>query len=617
MEDPMDLTSVPEEHDTGEPTPGPAAAAPAAAPAAADPRQPHSVGTKSSGSATRNDVLFDLTKSFRLAFDEWIGLQGSDLILTDERYDLILTVLQQANKQHAKYRYWSDKYTVVSIPSTPSYLVQRVDANKRAAPRGLGANEKKRTPQQDADELRASEAQSVRSDENAAAAAASSSQPVWVMKRVPRASEIESILQTAHMSGPKGTGHGGSLATYKKIAMSWVNISRPLVEAYVKRCAECMLSSPATSSRYEIKAITTEAFWYRLQVDLFTYKEISESDQEQNDTTNIVMHLQCHFSKFCILRCLPDKSGMSVAMALEDVWCEFGPPNILQSDNGSEFKNAFMTALAQQWGYELVNSAPYKPSTQGSVERNNGLAKDKLRCAIAEAKALGLSQATSWQRLISLTQWHLNSTYRRSIKMSSYQVVFNRIPRANVVPPTVNVLQEDVATALPAILQQHRDVHAAAAASSSHYQQQFVEQHNKGGSVKPQLKAGDLVTLKMRNPRHNKGIGPAKLGMMPREFAVILLKDKAGKFVLFTQYGVLTEHLPANEIEPAAETVRPRALAIDHVAMLEQHKQNMSGGSNGITRITMAQLLKLASKPDDIVVNQSTLNLRIKRRKLA
>jgi transposase InsO family protein len=58
-----------------------------------------------------------------------------------------------------------------------------------------------------------------------------------------------------------------------------------------------------------------------------------------------------------------------VAYQLMDIFCVFGAPFILYSDNGREFVNKIMKSLAEMWpGMKLVHGKPRHSQSQGSVE---------------------------------------------------------------------------------------------------------------------------------------------------------------------------------------------------------------------------------------------------------
>ena len=70
-----------------------------------------------------------------------------------------------------------------------------------------------------------------------------------------------------------------------------------------------------------------------------------------------------------ICRCLPDKSAKTIVKHLIQVFSDFGYPRILQSDNGSEFKNVTVKLLTESTGIDHRLTTPYHPRANGSAER--------------------------------------------------------------------------------------------------------------------------------------------------------------------------------------------------------------------------------------------------------
>ena len=77
---------------------------------------------------------------------------------------------------------------------------------------------------------------------------------------------------------------------------------------------------------------------------------------------------------------LKHKSAVEVADVLEDIFCDLGPPHILQSDNGGEFSNSTLfSQLDQKWpSTKIIHGKPRHPESQGSVERANREVKNGL-----------------------------------------------------------------------------------------------------------------------------------------------------------------------------------------------------------------------------------------------
>ena len=83
-----------------------------------------------------------------------------------------------------------------------------------------------------------------------------------------------------------------------------------------------------------------------------------------------ILAYQDHLTKFVQLRATKSKRAAEVAHHLLDIFCIFGAPAILQSDNGREFANSIITELAAMWnGLKIVHGKPRHSQSQGSVER--------------------------------------------------------------------------------------------------------------------------------------------------------------------------------------------------------------------------------------------------------
>lgn len=556
----------------------------------------------------RYAVLADLSLSFQDAFVQWLSKQGSEVILREESYTVICDVLKRRDVAHARYKKWSEKYELIDLDDGAApYLQVRVNAADRPKPRGksaqVGAKRKIQEVQSVSTSSSSTSNSSVLSSPPPPPAAAPTP-IVWTVKRVPRPSQIEAVIAAAHSSSAQGTGHGGIRSTFHKVDQAWINIPRSLIEAYIKRCRVCSLSKPVTSTKYEIQAVQSNHFWHRVQMDEFVLKEVIAGEEQ----IHIVLHIQDHFSKFSLLFSVADKTAKSVADIFFNVLTTFGPMEILQTDNGTEFKNQLLIDMSQEWGFKMIHGAPYKPQTQGSVERGNGLAKDKLRASLHE------QPNRPFEHHLAMTQWHLNTTFRRSIGMTPYQLVYGRPPRAmppsqHILPPTTQQLAEPTIAVVEARVTQQSVLQAAAAVSSTTYQEQFVAQYNGQVGVNRAFQPGDLVGLRLHNPRNHKGIPPASLAL-PRFPCVIIYKNKVNKFVLLCKYGIITERIATTDLELMAEIHRPPELQVDHVQVYQNHVSNPANTKT----ITLAELIERNSgKAPIVVVDKKKMTLRINK----
>ena len=102
-----------------------------------------------------------------------------------------------------------------------------------------------------------------------------------------------------------------------------------------------------------------------------------------------------------------------------DVFLILGAPQILQSDNGSEFTASVITELKLLWpDLLMVHGKPRHPQSQGSVERLNCYVKDMLTAW------LGDNNSTDWPMGLHFIQFQNNSSYHTGIKQSPYKALF-------------------------------------------------------------------------------------------------------------------------------------------------------------------------------------------------
>lgn len=77
----------------------------------------------------------------------------------------------------------------------------------------------------------------------------------------------------------------------------------------------------------------------------------------------------CTFTKYVLLQPLTDKSAAQVAAFLTQTLIpHFGPPVVIQTDNGTEFKGVVEAALAAH-SIRHIRSSPYHSQGNGVVER--------------------------------------------------------------------------------------------------------------------------------------------------------------------------------------------------------------------------------------------------------
>ena len=118
------------------------------------------------------------------------------------------------------------------------------------------------------------------------------------------------------------------------------------------------------------------------------------------------------------------QTAEKVAYQLLDIFCMFGVPFILQSDNGREFTNKIIQNLADLWPrMKLVHGKPKHSQSQGSVERSNQDFRDMLVAWMSDNKM------KTWSEGLRFIQIKKNRDLHSGIETSPYEAMFGTAQR--------------------------------------------------------------------------------------------------------------------------------------------------------------------------------------------
>jgi putative transposase len=209
--------------------------------------------------------------------------------------------------------------------------------------------------------------------------------------------------------------------THEYLFSRYSGIRQADVREIISRCVICALNK-ANETAPIIKPITSNCCMQRVQIDLMDFRTDADGEFEW------VMQMKDHFSRFIWLDALEGKDSEEIAAKIEKWMGENGEPQIVQSDNGSEFKR-FVYRCLERHRTHLINGRPYHPQSQGSVEAANGAFKRRLRAArLASGKS-------GWKHLLSDIARITNTTPHSALPahVTPYEVFFGRPARFETV----------------------------------------------------------------------------------------------------------------------------------------------------------------------------------------
>ena len=190
--------------------------------------------------------------------------------------------------------------------------------------------------------------------------------------------ELCEIIIEKHLS----LGHAGQDVTAKAVIEENFGVTKKEVISLLKQCSICALNRPS-KAKGPLKPIQSKRVFERVQVDLIDMADDPDGEYKW------ICHFEDHFSKFHKMFAMRNKESMTVARMLHHWICWLGVMEILQSDNGTEFKGV-CEELLLRYGIKVINGRPRTPRTQGLVEQANGTVKKRI---------------TQWKRQNGSTSW--------------------------------------------------------------------------------------------------------------------------------------------------------------------------------------------------------------------
>ena len=127
------------------------------------------------------------------------------------------------------------------------------------------------------------------------------------------------------------------------------------------------------------------------------------------------------FTKWVEVVPLKRHDAASVAAAFLSACVQWGPPDIVHSDNDPEFRNALTHALFEAFGVVIQHGAVRHPQSQGSVERFNKTLLTIIRKT--------LDGADDWEAALDLLLFHYRIRPHSATKVSPMKAMYGWEPR--------------------------------------------------------------------------------------------------------------------------------------------------------------------------------------------
>lgn len=162
-------------------------------------------------------------------------------------------------------------------------------------------------------------------------------------------------------------------------------------------CTVCQ-AQESNKAKKTITPIISKHVLNRVYLDLVDFT----SEPDHDTGAKWMLQIKDHFSRMIWLYPLMDKSSAKIAKAVS-YWLSWnGEPTCFYHNNGPKFKGEFEVLLRER-DIKHIPGRAYHPQTQGSVEKANGIFKQRLAAVRAER-----GDVYNWVRFLPILQETIN-----------------------------------------------------------------------------------------------------------------------------------------------------------------------------------------------------------------
>ena len=166
-----------------------------------------------------------------------------------------------------------------------------------------------------------------------------------------------------------------------RVSVWWLNISKE-IQQMINDCLTCAKDITYHHKEPLMPSPLPDYPWQIIGSDLF----------EVNGSQYLL--IVDYFSRFPEVVPMHSTTSTALISVFKSVFARFGIPEILRSDNGTQFTSAEMTEFTSSYGIQHITSSPYFPRSNGMAERFVRTAKQLLKKSNDLNSALLLYHAT-------------------------------------------------------------------------------------------------------------------------------------------------------------------------------------------------------------------------------
>ena len=238
------------------------------------------------------------------------------------------------------------------------------------------------------------------------------------------------VKQTlSHFHDDPLAGHLGAVKMLSAMAprVYWKSMTSD-VQKFVNTCNTCMKAKRAIKNTTIPMTLHSPAPFIFSEWNLDAIGPLPETP-EGNKYIQVAMD---RFSRFCVAYPTADLTAHRTAYEfVKNVVCQHGVPTSVQTDNGTSYTGKEFKEMCQKYNIKHITSSPYRPQSNGLVERNNKTIGNALR-------SYCMSNQETWDLYLPSIVFSMNNTENRSTGYSPFFLTYGRNPKT-VIDTAINL----------------------------------------------------------------------------------------------------------------------------------------------------------------------------------
>ena len=231
---------------------------------------------------------------------------------------------------------------------------------------------------------------------------------------VPKSLTVQ-IMKISHDNAL--AGHLSTKKTCNKIKNNfwWPNLEKDL-KTFIKSCSTCLIHNQKNSKHKAPlqKTDTVDKPFVKIAIDI-----IGPMKEARNSKAKFALTLIDMGSRWVEVIPLREITADRVCNSLLPIFCRFGFPKTILSDNGTQFKSKLTQAFTKMLNITQIFSSIYHPESNGMVERANQTIKQMLAKVCEE-------HPYEWDEFLPAILFAYRQAKHESTGYSPFELIFGR-----------------------------------------------------------------------------------------------------------------------------------------------------------------------------------------------